>query len=59
VEVKDEAAFEAMADKVGIKVTKIGNVGGEKFTCNDVQTTVASLKEIYFTTFQKTIEQDI
>ena len=59
VEVKDEAAFEAMADKVGIKVTKIGNVGGEKFTCNDVQTTVSSLKEIYFTTFQKTIEQDI
>ena len=59
VEVNDEAGFEAMAKTVGLKVSKIGTVGGINFTCNDVSQSVEAIKERYFNRFAEVIEQDI
>ncbi len=59
VEVAPEnaAAFEAMTGALACQ--QIGTVGGAVFTCNDVTLELSRVQEIYFTTFQKIIEQDI
>ncbi len=59
VEVAPEnaAAFEAMTGALACQ--QIGTVGGVVFTCNDVTLELSRVQEIYFTTFQKIIEQDI
>ncbi|MDD2383643.1 MAG: phosphoribosylformylglycinamidine synthase subunit PurL [Sulfurospirillaceae bacterium] len=59
VEVNDEAGFEAMAKTIGLSVVKIGTVGGDSLTCNDVSKDVAIIKERYFNRFAEVIEQDI
>lgn len=59
VEVVDEKAFLAMAEKLGVKAEKIGVVGGEAFTCNDVFMELSQVQEIYFNRFKQVIEQDI
>ncbi|KIM03943.1 MAG: phosphoribosylformylglycinamidine synthase [Sulfurovum sp. AS07-7] len=48
-----------MALDLGLSVVKIGLVGGNKFKLNDVEMDVARLRDIYFTTFANTIEQDL
>ncbi len=59
IEVAPENAksFEAMLD--GLVCEKIGSVGGDSFTCNDVSMSLADLDEVYFGQFSKVIEQDI
>jgi len=59
VEVNDEVGFEKMAKAVGITVAKIGTVGGNNFTCNDVSKNVEAICERYFNRFAEVIEQDI
>ncbi|MBN1838702.1 MAG: phosphoribosylformylglycinamidine synthase subunit PurL [Campylobacterales bacterium] len=59
VEVNDEAGFEVMAKTVGLTATKIGTVGGNTFTCNDISKSVEAIQERYFNRFQEVIEQDI
>jgi phosphoribosylformylglycinamidine synthase subunit PurL len=59
VEVSDEAGFETMAKAVGLSVQKIGTIGGNSVTCNDVSKSVDAIKERYFNRFQEVIEQDI
>ncbi|WP_060825675.1 phosphoribosylformylglycinamidine synthase subunit PurL [Sulfurospirillum cavolei] len=59
VEVSDEAGFEAMAKTIGLNVVKIGTVGGNMFTCNDVSKSVEAICERYFNRFAEVIEQDI
>ena len=60
VEVKDEEKFKKLAEKIGIKVEKIGQTTRENtFTCNDVNMDLKSLKDIYFNRFAQIIEQDI
>jgi len=59
VEVSDEAGFEAMAKTIGLSVVKIGTVGGNSFTCNDVSKSVEAICERYFNRFAEVIEQDI
>ncbi|ATB69934.1 phosphoribosylformylglycinamidine synthase, synthetase subunit [Sulfurospirillum diekertiae] len=59
VEVNDEAGFEAKAKAVGISVVKIGKVGGNSFTCNDVSKSVEAICERYFNRFVEVVEQDI
>jgi phosphoribosylformylglycinamidine synthase len=59
VEVKDAQGFEALAQQKGVLVERIGTVGGEVFTCNDVTMPLGTLKRIYFETFQTLIEQDL
>jgi len=48
-----------MAMELGIKVTNIGTVGGESVKVNDVELPLAKVKDIYFNTFAKIIEQDL
>jgi len=49
--------FEAMLN--GLACEKIGTVGGDSFTCNDVNMNLCKLDEVYFGQFAKVIEQDI
>ncbi|MBE0491947.1 MAG: phosphoribosylformylglycinamidine synthase subunit PurL [Sulfurospirillum sp.] len=59
VEVRDENDFETLAKEVGIKVEKIGTIGGKSFTCNDVSMDIEQLQDIYFNRFMQVIEQDL
>ncbi len=60
VEVKNEEEFKKLAQKIGIKVTKIGETTKERlFKCNDITKDLDELKEIYFNRFAQIIEQDI
>ncbi|WP_309496127.1 phosphoribosylformylglycinamidine synthase subunit PurL [Sulfurovum sp.] len=61
VEVSSEnlVAVVHMAASLGIFVTNIGSVGGDKVKVNDVELPLDRVKDIYFNTFEKTIEQDI
>ena len=52
-------AIVRMAMELGVKVTNIGKVGGEKVRVNNVELTMEKVKDIYFNTFAKTIEQDL
>jgi len=61
VEVNQEniEAFAKMAMDLGIKVENIAKVSGETVKVNDVELSLEKVKEIYFTTFARTIEQDL
>ncbi len=61
VEVSPEnmEAFAKMAMNLGIKVENIAAVGGERVKVNEVELPLEKVKEIYFTTFARTIEQDL
>jgi phosphoribosylformylglycinamidine synthase len=48
-----------MAMELGIKVTNIGTVGGETVKVNDVELSLEKVKDTYFNTFARTIEQDL
>ncbi len=58
-EVRDEAAFEAMATEFGLKAVKIANSGGSDFkiSLNDdeIAISVATLQDIYFGEFARII----
>ncbi len=51
------AAFEAMAGALGCQ--KIGTVGGDQFTINDVTMRLPEMQNIYYNTFKKVIEGDL
>lgn len=55
---ENEEAFEALAKEVGITVSKVGSVGGESISINNVSVSLEKAKEVYFTTFKKIIEKD-
>ena len=59
VEVSDEAGFETMATQLGLYSVKIGTVGTESLTCNDISKSVEAIQERYFNRFAEVIEQDI
>jgi len=48
-----------MAQKLGLKADIIGKVGGEHVKVNDVVMPLDRVKDIYFNTFARTIEQDL
>ncbi len=60
IEVKLEncEAFEAMLDE-SMSVEKIGTVGGDTIRINDVNMNMKELKDNYFNTFTKVIQQDL
>jgi len=60
IEVKPENcdAFEAMLDE-SLAVEKIGLVGGETLSINDVTMSMQTLQERYFNSFKETIQRDI
>jgi phosphoribosylformylglycinamidine synthase len=54
--------LEAVARKaleLGLSVEKIGEIGGDRVTINDVSLPLNRLKEIYFNHFAEVIEQDL
>jgi phosphoribosylformylglycinamidine synthase len=56
---EDMEAFGKMAMDLGISVDIIGKVGGDKVKVNDVELPLEKVKDIYFNTFARTIEQDL
>ena len=58
VGVKDEAKFESLAAKHGVKFEKIGSVGGDKFKLNDIDEKLSEVSEVYFNEFAKIIKQE-
>ena len=61
VEVSSEnlVAVVHLAASLGVFVTNIGSVGGDKVKVNDVELPLDKVKDIYFNTFARTIEQDL
>jgi len=53
------AEVEAMAKALGLSTQAVGRVGGLLVKVNDVELTLDKVKDIYFNTFARTIEQDI
>ena len=58
VGVKDEAKFESLAAKHGVKFEKIGSVGGDKFKLNDIEEKLGDVSEVYFNKFAAIIRQE-
>jgi len=48
-----------MAEGLGLKTDIIGKVGGDVVKINSVEISVETLKEIYFKSFQRVVEQDM
>jgi phosphoribosylformylglycinamidine synthase len=53
-----EAVIE-MAKEIGIKADIIGKIGGDIVKINNIEMKVERLKDIYFNSFKKVVEQDI
>jgi len=49
----------AMAKELGLSTDIIGTVGGDTIKVNDIELPLAKVKDIYFNTFARTIEQDL
>ena len=58
VGVKDEAKFESLSAKHGVKFEKIGSVGGDKFKLNDIDEKLSEVSEVYFSEFAEIIKQE-
>ena len=58
VGIKDEAKFESLAAKHGVKFEKIGVVGGDKFKVNDIDEKLSDVSEVYFNKFAAIIRQE-
>jgi phosphoribosylformylglycinamidine synthase len=56
---RDMEAVVRLATEFGVKVTHIGKVGGDKVRVNHVEFSMDTVKDIYFNTFARTIEQDL
>ena len=57
---QNEAAFEALAKEIGIRYNKVGTIGGDEIKINNkIIMPMDELKDIYFNTFKKIIEQDL
>ncbi len=48
-----------MAKELGLKVDIIGKIGGDIFKLNDIEMDLDRLKDIYFNSFKKVVEQDV
>ena len=49
----------AMAKELGLEIAVIGVVGGDDVKINDLSLSLEKVKDIYFNTFERTIEQDL
>ena len=52
-------AFAKMAMELGVAFERIGTVGSDNVTINNVSLPLEKVKDIYFNTFARTIEQDL
>lgn len=51
--------FEALANEIGIKVYRVGTVGGDKIKINDIVADLSSVSKVYFNRFKEVVEQDL
>ncbi|MDY0321660.1 MAG: phosphoribosylformylglycinamidine synthase subunit PurL [Arcobacteraceae bacterium] len=51
--------FEALANEIGIKVYRVGTVGGDKIKINDIEADLTSVSKVYFNRFREVVEQDL
>ena len=58
VGIKDEAKFESLSAKHGVKFEKIGSVGGDKFKLNDIEEKLSDVSEVYFNKFAAIVRQE-
>lgn len=58
VEVEDEASFIELAQKIGIKIEKIGSTGGKKIVCNDLSIQLDEIKETYLNKFKQILDKE-
>ena len=58
VGVKDEAKFEALATKFGVKFEKIGVSGGKRFKLNEIDESLEDVREIYLNEFAKIVKKE-
>ncbi|WP_170019042.1 phosphoribosylformylglycinamidine synthase subunit PurL [Campylobacter sp. RM16190] len=58
VGVKDEAKFSELAGKFGLKISKIGVTGGDKFEIDGVSENLKEMSEVYFNEFARVIKQE-
>ena len=58
VGVKDEAKFEALAAKFGVKFEKIGVSGGKIFKLNEIDESLEDVREIYLNEFAKIVKKE-
>ncbi|SFZ98025.1 Phosphoribosylformylglycinamidine synthase, synthetase subunit [hydrothermal vent metagenome] len=56
---KNMTEFGQMAIDLGVSAAIIGKVGGDVVKINDVELSLEKVKDIYFNTFAKIIEQDL
>ena len=56
---EDAQKVVAMASDLGLHIESLGEVTKEGFRLNDINMELEKLKDIYFNTFAKTIEQDL
>ena len=59
VSVENKQTVMDMAKELGLSVNDIGKVHGDKVKINHIEMSVDRVKDIYFSTFAKTIEQDL
>jgi len=52
-------AIVAMAKELGLKVSTLGTIGGDKLKLNDIEMSLEELRDIYYNRFAQTIEQDL
>jgi phosphoribosylformylglycinamidine synthase len=52
-------ALMEMAHKLGLHASVIGTIGGDRVVVNDVALPLEKVKDVYFNTFSRTIEQDL
>jgi len=56
---ENEAAFEAMAQELGLACITVGRTGGAHFLLNDIAMPMERLEDTYFNTFKRVIERDL
>jgi phosphoribosylformylglycinamidine synthase len=60
VEVKNAKAFEELANEIGVNFKKVGSVGGDTLKIDDeIDINLDNLKDLYFNSFKRLIEQDL
>ena len=55
---KDEAKFEALTTKFGVKFEKIGVSGGKRFKLNEIDESLEDVREIYLNEFAKIVKKE-
>jgi phosphoribosylformylglycinamidine synthase len=58
VSAEDEAKIQECAKEYNLSITKLGSVGSDKIDIDDISMDMATLKDSYFNTFKRVIEQD-